>query len=478
VHILKTTLSLSFLALLSGPLVGCGNSGAPTITSAGPAGKAAQGAVSGATVWADAIGTGTQFVIDSSEQGTQTTTSSTGTYTLPETPSYKYAIVSQGGIDTITKLPATTMIAPGGAECVSPLTSLMELDTSDPSGQLATNLSSILPVGVNFGEDITAPNALSPASMLFLTSISTAVTAFDAALQDAATKSGATLTPQQINNINLTLYSQMASQFSTLTPATIANTASLATSLQAALTSAITTVAANNPNITVQNPATIAASIADNSVATAANIVGNATNNPALQNISAASVQNTPGVAVTTGGGLTEAVVLTPANTQIITNAITSVATTAAASITAASTPSSYSPPPIPVATNPTIVGYGLVAEKSGNEWAVTSLTMTFSDDMVASNSGGSNFAHSVLNPANYQFNQPGCSPSSYSSKVVTFTCGTIPSGDFVMTTLGASSTGGVEASATSLGLLINNVKTFTLPAVTGSNGGNGIALF
>jgi len=478
VHILKKALSLSFLALLFGPLDGCGNSGSPTIASPGPAGKVAQGAVSGATVWADALGAGTQFVIDSAEQSSQTTTDATGGFTIPVTPSYKYAIISQGGTDTLTKLPATTLLAPGGAQCVSPLTALMELDTSDPNGQLATNLNALLPGGETFGTDITAPNALTQASMVFLTSITTAVTAFDVAIQDAAAKSGATLTPQQINDINLTLYSQMASQFSTLTPATIANTASLATSLQAALTAAINTVVANNPNITVQNPSAIAASIADSSVAIAADVVGNATGNTDLEAVTPGNVQTAPGVNASTTSTVTEAAVMTPANTQLVTNEITSVAATAAASITATSTPSPYSPPPIPVVTNPTIAGYELVAEKSGNDWSITNFTITFSDDMVASNSGGTNFAHSVLNPANYQFNQPGCSPSSYASKAVTFTCGTVPSGYFIVTTNHSTGTAGVWASATSQGLLVDNVKTFILPAVTGSNGGNGIALF
>ncbi len=476
-QIRKNALSISLLALLFGPLAGCLSSGVPTATSPGPAGKVVQGAVSGATVWADALSAGTQFIIDTgtspNESATETTTSSAGGYTIPVTPGYKYAILSQGGTDSITGEKATTLIAPGGAQCVSPLTTLAELDTNDPNGQLEANLNALLPAGETFGADITATGALTPASMVFLTSITTAVTAFDVAIQDAATKSNATLTPQQLDDINLTLYSQMAGQFSTLPAGSLSNTATLAASLQTALTAAISTIATNNPNITVANPSTIAATIANNSVATAANVVGIATNNAALQNVTPGNVQTTA-VAVLTSPAVTEQVVLS-GRVQLITNTVTSVAGTVAASITVASTPSTYSPPAIPIATNPTIIGYELVAQNTGNAWSIQSLTMTFSDDMVATNSTD---AHSVLNPANYQFNQPGCSPASYSSRVLTFNCGSVGSGAFTITTLSSTSTGGVWASATSQGLLVNNVKVFTLPTLTGSSGGTGVALF
>ena len=474
-QIRKNVLSVSFLALLFGPLAGCGSSGLPTASSPGPTGKVVQGAVSGATVWADAIGAGTQFVLDSSEVSAEASTSSAGGYAFSKTPSYKYALISQGGNDTVTGEKATTLLAPGGAQCVSPLTTLAELDTSDPTGQLETNLNALLPAGENFGADITASGALTPASMVFLTSITIAVTAFDTALQDSAAKSNATLTPQQLDDINLTLYSQMAAEFATLPVGSLANTASLAASLQAALVNAFAAFPTSNPNITIANPSALAASIADNSVATAANVVGIATNNAALASVTAANVQNAPGVPASTSITLTESAVLTGGNVQLVTNDITTVAASvvAAGDIIASSTPSGYSPPTIPIVTNPTIVDYELVLQVSGNEWNVNTFSMTFSDDMVATNSTD---AHSALNPANYQFNEGGCTPSSYASRVVTFSCSNLGSDTFVVTTLSATSTGGVEASATSQGLLVNNVKIFNLPSATGSTGG--VALF
>ncbi|MEK6398302.1 MAG: hypothetical protein V4734_09470, partial [Terriglobus sp.] len=81
-----------------------------------------QGAVSGASVWADNLSSGTRFSIDTAEQPTQTSTGGGGTYTLRTTPSYKYIVVSQGGTDGITGKKATTMLSPGGAKATSPLT--------------------------------------------------------------------------------------------------------------------------------------------------------------------------------------------------------------------------------------------------------------------------------------------------------------------------------------------------------------------
>lgn len=123
----KNALTYTLIALACSPLVGCGSSGSTalsTVNSAGPSGKSIQGAVSGATVWADGLSSGTQFVIDSTEQDTQTSTASAGTFSLPKTPSYKYVIVSQGGTDTLTGRPATTMIGPPGAKSTSAFTSI------------------------------------------------------------------------------------------------------------------------------------------------------------------------------------------------------------------------------------------------------------------------------------------------------------------------------------------------------------------
>jgi hypothetical protein len=385
-------------------------------------------------------------------------------------------IVSQGGTDTATNEKADTLLAPAGAQTVSPLTTLVALDTT---GTLASTLNSILPAGTTFDSDLTANAALTPAAMVFLTSITTAVTTFDQAIQDAATKSSSTLTSQQLNDINLTLFSQMATQFASQSAASLSNTANLATNLQAALSNAVTSVATNNTNITGLSASTISTSIADNSVASAADIVGNATNTPALSAVTASNVTGS-GVAVTTTGTVTESTVLSSGtNTTILTSSITSTATSASTNVTAAATPGTYAPATIPVITNPAVIGYKLLINASGSSWSVSSFTVTFSDDMVATSSGGTNYAHSVLNPANYQFTPTGCAPASYASDVVTFTCSNLlPPGNFVVTLVSSSTTAGVWASATSQGLLVNTNKTFVLPTVTGSTGGSSLSLF
>lgn len=469
VQIGKKASTHTLIALLIAPLVGCGSSGSTIASnsSAGPSGKSIQGAVVGATIWGDSLSSGTRFSIDSAEQGTQTTTLSNGNYTLKTTPSYKYVIVSQGGTDSLTGKPATTMIAPGGAKAVSPLTTLVMLDST---GKLATTLSGLLPSGASFDSDFTALSGLSPSALMFITSITTALTTFDAAILDAASSSKATLSPLQLNAINMTVYSQIAAQFSSLSVANLSNTATLATNLQGALTNAISSVASTNTNITV--PTNIAATIANSSVAVAAKVVGNATNNAALKAVTASNVQTGAGIAVSTTGTVTESDVVTGANLTLVVNAIVDTASTTSASITVTSTPTGYTPPPITIANNPTVTAYNLIITGDGSSYSVKTFTIAFSDDMVATQSGGTNYAHSVLNPSNYTFSQSGCAPTSYASNTVTFTCSDLKPGSFSVTVSKATATGGVWASSTSLGLLVDNTKTFTLPFITGSSGG------
>jgi hypothetical protein len=230
-------------------------------------------------------------------------------------------------------------------------------------------------------------------------------------------------------------------------------------------------VVSTNPNITV--PTDIAKTIADSSVATAANVVGNATGDTNLKNVKVSTVETLPGVTVSTTGTVTESAVITGANLTLVVNTITNTANTASASITVTSTPSGYTPPPITIANNPTVTAYSLIITGNGNAYSVKTFTIAFSDDMVATQSGGTNYAHSVLNPSNYTFSQSGCSPTSYASNTVTFTCSDLKPGTFSVTIPHATATGGVWANGNPpLGLLVDNTKTFTLPFITGSSGG------
>jgi hypothetical protein len=337
VEIRKNVVLLPLSALVFGSLVGCGRSPgdqggpyvAPTVTTTvtttqGQTGKVAQGEVSGATVWADSLTSGTRFVIDTDEQSTQTTTDANGNFTLPVQPSYQYVVVSQGGTDIITGKTATTMLAPAGTQSVSPLTAVVALDTT---GKLAGLLDSLLPAGKTYDDDITASAGLTPAALILLNSIESIVNTINTTIQDAATKANATLTQQQQNDIDLTLYSSIATQLATLSSGELSNTADLADNLQTAVSTALSTITTNNPNITFSNASTLASSIANNAVATAAQVVGNATGNTALQDVTAANVQSTPETA-STSTTVTESTVMTAANTAIINSTTTTVATT------------------------------------------------------------------------------------------------------------------------------------------------------
>ena len=488
-EIRKNVVFLSLSALVFGSLVGCGPSPgtgggvyvapyvAPTVTTTqGQTGNVAQGEVSGATVWADSLTSGTRFVIDTAEQSTQTTTDANGNFTLPVQPSYQYVIVSQGGTDTITGKTATTMLAPAGSQSVSPLTAVVALDTT---GKLAGLLDSLLPAGKTYDDDIAASAGLTPAALILLNSIESIVNSINTTIQDAATKANVTLTQQQKNNIDLTLYSSIATQLATLSSGELSNTADLADNLQTAVSTALSTITTNNTNITFSNASTIASSIANNAVATAAQVVGNATGNTALQDVTAANVQSTPETA-STSSTVTESTVMTNANTAIVNTNTTTVASTDSSDVTVASTPTTYTPPVIPVINNPTIIGYDLQIVANGSAWTVTSFQITFSDSMVATASGSSTFGNSVLNPANYQFSQGGCTPTSlYAANVVTITCSqNLTPGTFTVETYQGTSTTGVQSSATSLGLSVNNTRTYTLPTVTGSTGGSSLQMF
>jgi hypothetical protein len=271
------------------------------------------------------------------------------------------------------------------------------------------------------------------------------------------------------------VYSQLAAQFSSLTAAQMSNTATLSTTMQAAIGNAISTIVSTNTNLTIPN--SIAATIANNSVATAAKVVGNATNNPALQAVTAANVQNAPGVTAPSTT-LTESQVITGPNATLVISTITNTASSASTGVVATSTPTGYTPPTITVVNNPAVTGYQLLVVGSGSSYVPKTFTITFSDDMVATQQGDATYAHSVLNPSNYTFSQSGCSPASYAARSVTINCGTLNAGTFTVTVARGSGTAGVWASSTSLGLLVDVSKSFTLPIITGGTGGSTYNLF
>src|SRR6266567_4576965 len=104
---------------------GCGDDNVAN----GPSGRLTQGPVGGAVIFADEVSSGTRFVRDDGEIQT-TTDATTGIFTLPSEPGYAYILVSVGGTDQLTNQPAMQLIAPSGSANVTPLTTLVALDTT------------------------------------------------------------------------------------------------------------------------------------------------------------------------------------------------------------------------------------------------------------------------------------------------------------------------------------------------------------
>ncbi len=463
------------LAMAAGLLSACGGGGgssspAPTpVPTKGQTGKVIQGPVSGATVWADSLEGGAKFTIDANESASKTTTSLDGTFQLPVQPSYKHIIVSQGGTDTLTNQPASTMLAPAGAKACSPLTTLVTLDTS---GTLAAKINALLPAGTSFDSDLSASNALSPAALLLLKSIETTVMALNTTITTVA--GSGKISPAQQSNIQLLTYSKITEQLNSMTSTEIQTPSLLATGLTTAVTNSITAInTTTSSNVTISNVPAVAAAVATNAVASAAQVVGAATSNAALQSVTAANV-STSTTAVTATSSVTEATALNPSAVIALNNSVNTIVTTQSGSVVATQTPTNYIPPPIPVVQNPTITGMALSVLPSSSNWSISSFTITFSDDMLASTTTGAN---SVLNPANYILAPAVCTPSTYAAKVVTFSCpatALLTSGSILSVTVKKT-----VSSTTNAQMLVDYSKTFTIPAATtGSTGGSGTVLF
>jgi len=127
---LQRRICFLLLSLLTVVVYGCGGGGSastPNTTSV-QTGSVVQGPVRGATVFADNVAAGTRFVQDAGEISAPT--DSTGGFFLPSFPSYDFVLVSMGGTDSITGQPALLLLAPAGSANISPLTTLVALDTT------------------------------------------------------------------------------------------------------------------------------------------------------------------------------------------------------------------------------------------------------------------------------------------------------------------------------------------------------------
>ena len=318
----KVVLGLCFIAL-SG-LSGCGSDEDP-----GPSGRLVQGPVLNATVFADNVSGGTRFVQDANEVST-TTNSVTGAFTLPSVPGYNYILVSKGGTDKLTGQDAIQMIAPAGSANITPLTTLVALDTTNT---VKAKLQALMPAGVSYDADISVTS--SQAVLLVAKSVETMVQTMTEAI---SAKAGAnTISEDQLAAIQAQTVQAIAVEFAkpAVNTTTLAAPADLSTTLQTAAAGAVTSINTANANISI--PSATATTIAASSVTATAG---------------ALSIGATASTSTIAGG---EAAVMTEQVAQAFTDAVETQSAVAATSITADKTPDSYTPPTIPVVTPITV---------------------------------------------------------------------------------------------------------------------------
>lgn len=322
----KSTLSFCILSV-STLMYGCGSGSSGSTT--GPSGKLTQGPVLGASVFADNVSAGSRFNLDSGEIAT-TSSMTTGDFVLPSEPTYNYILVSKGGTDKLTGQAAIQMVAPAGSANITPITTLVALDTT---GDVKAKLEALMPAGTSFDADIST--TASPAILLLAKSIESTVYAMT---QAAVTSAGsATISSVQLASMQAQTMQAIAVELAkpAVTSATLQAPATLTTSLQAAVTSATVSINASNTNIDI--PAATASTIAATVVDASATML---------------NVGTTALTTAITGG---EAAVVTSATSATFTAAVTEAVTTASSTVTAEATPTDYVEPVILVVTQPTV---------------------------------------------------------------------------------------------------------------------------
>lgn len=218
---------------------GCNGGGSPSPAEV-VSGAVVQGAVQGATVFADHLtGSEADRKLNQDESPTATTTDADGNYTLPVSPGYDYIIVSIGGTDSITGQPAMQMLAPAGARNVSPLTTMVTLNPS-----VQTVIESLgIAYDANLAEGVT------PAALLLVQSIQATVVALTSALDPDDDK----LTNDQCNAIQQTVIAAIADQIQNQDTAKLTTPVTLTTILQSAVKNALDDIVADpdNSNVTI-----------------------------------------------------------------------------------------------------------------------------------------------------------------------------------------------------------------------------------
>lgn len=265
----KSLVRLAAVAAAAALVAGCGDNPPPTL----PAGNVVQGPVVGATVFADRTDTATGFtrnLQDVSEIAA--VTDSTGAFQFAAAPSYAYELISTGGTDSITNLPAITLRAEGGSagsaattNVLTPLTTLVALA---PENQRESLRATIRALGVE-------PNAridqgITPAAAALVKAVTTTVAQVTGVVGSA---SGG-LPLEARNAIQTELARSLASNLVNVNASNLTSAAGIAAVTRSATTSALTTLAqdpARAGGVTITaNQATVtavAAAVADSTTA-------------------------------------------------------------------------------------------------------------------------------------------------------------------------------------------------------------------
>ena len=337
----STLLSSLLLMALSGLISDCGGSTSGSTTTALTSSKLAQGPVSGAVVFADRVDGGVLLAKDADE--VWTTTDASGNFKQPATPPYKYMLVSQGGTDTLTGLPAIQMLAQPGSANITILTTLLSLDLSN-SVKLSVKLQALQPQKAALDFDVST--ASTPAMLLLVKSVETAVQSITSAVKSRAGASGFTITDQQMTDIQFRALQQIALGFAD-TAENLATPAGLKTALAAAVASGIVEINKYNLNISFDTHA--AAFIAENAVSAACIILKTSSSSTAA--LSVAAIQSEIDLAHA------DPVIFKAAFAEAISASNPTFAKVSSLVVTSASTPSPFGPPNIFIVFVNTIPG-------------------------------------------------------------------------------------------------------------------------
>lgn len=305
---------------------GCGGGGGGFFTSTpstGQSGKAVMGPVRDATIFADNVVGGIPFVQDADEVWTKT--NENGDFTLPSVPGYGYRLVSKGGIDRLTGQPAMQMIAPAGSKNVTPITTLVALDLT-PTGEVKKKLLDLMPPGSSYDDDISV--IASSAILLVVKSVEATTQSMVSAITTNASAGSQVISAHQLATTQALIMQSIAVEIAkpTVTATTLATTASLSTTMQAAASAATVDILADGGNIDIG--ATTATTLATTAVSASATA------------LSVEAVANNTAIA----GGEAEA--FASGATDFV-EAVKGAATAAATEIEVIKTPEDYTPPPI-----------------------------------------------------------------------------------------------------------------------------------